>query len=502
MPENSGKVYLVGAGPGDPALLTLRGCELIQQADTIFYDYLVNPRVLTHAKPYAELVCLGRHGTGRLHTQDEINSQVLQSAQAGKIVVRLKGGDPAFFGRTAEEVTSLESAGIPYEVVPGVTSASAASSYAGIPLTHRDHASSVAFITGRQCRGNEGQPLDFANLAKFPGSLVFYMGVTTAPVWSTELIQHGKPAQTPVAVVRYSSLPQQKTWLTTLGQLADLLAKEKVRPPAIIIVGEAIDAETTNKWFVSRPLFGQTVLVTRPAHQSTDMVKSLANLGAAPLIQPAITISPPEDWSLVDKAIENLQTYDWLVFSSANGVDAFLGRLEELGHDLRLLAQCKLATIGPATAKALKQYRLNVDLQPDVYRAEALADLLTPQAAGKKLLLLRASRGREVLAETLTASGAEVDQIVVYQSRDTQQTEPEIAAAVEAGEIDWITVTSSAIARSLIQLFGKSLEKAKLAAISPLTAGVLEDAGYKPAVIATDYTSVGLVDAILQSSKA
>ena len=500
MPEKSGKVYLVGAGPGDPSLLTLRGCEVLQLADTVFYDYLVNPRVLTHAQSTAELVCLGRHGHGRVHTQDEINALVLKAAQAGQTVVRLKGGDPAFFGRTAEEIASLESAGIPYEVVPGVTSASAASSYAGIPLTHRDCASSVAFVTGQQCRGNEGSPLDLANLAKFPGTLVFYMGVTTAPDWSAELISHGKPADTPVAIVRRCSLPQQQTLLTTLGELPDLLAAKKLRPPAIMIVGDAVRCETTSKWFATRPLFGQTVLVTRPVHQATDLVQRLANQGAAALIQPAITINPPQDWAATDQAIQNLTAYDWLVFSSANGVDSFLERLDQLGLDLRHLGNCRLAAIGPATARTLKKNHLNVDLQPNEYRAEALAELLAPETAGKRVLLLRASRGREVLAETLTAAGAEVEQIVVYQSTDTENADPEIAAALAEGRIDWITVTSSAIARSLVKMFGKSLAQAKLAAISPLTAGVLTEAGYAPLVVATDFTAAGLVEAILEYS--
>ncbi len=497
MPGIAGKVYLVGAGPGDPSLLTLRGCEVLQQADVVFYDYLVNPRILTHAQRDAKLVCLGRHGHGRLHSQGEINALVVEAARAGQTVVRLKGGDPAFFGRLAEEISSLEQAGISYEVVPGVTAASAASSYTGIPLTHREFASSVAFVTGQQCRDNGGRPLDLANLAKFPGTLVFYMGVTSAPYWSAELISHGKPADTPVAVVYRCSLPQQQTLLTTLGELPDALAARKMRPPAIVIVGEAVQAESATKWFASRPLFGRTVLVTRPAHQATDLVRRLADQGAAPLIQPAIAISPPDDWGPADQAIRDLQRYDWLVFSSANGVQSFLGRLDQLGLDLRQLGPCRLAAIGPATAEALKQYHLGVDLQPGEYRAESLAEALAPETANKRVLLLRASRGREVLAESLTAAEAEVEQVVVYQSADVEQADPEIVAALAEGRIDWITVTSSAIARSLVHLFGDSLAQAKLVAISPLTARVLAEAGYPAAATATQFTTEGLVEALL-----
>jgi len=499
MPRHTGKVYLVGAGPGDPGLITLRGYEVLSGAQVVFYDYLVNPQILSHAADQAQLVCLGRHGEGRVLSQAEINALVVSAAEAGKTVVRLKGGDPAIFARTGEEIAALETAGICYEVVPGVTAASAASSYAGIPLTHRAAASCVAFVTGQQCRDSQGTPLDLAGLANFPGTLVFYMGVTTAPRWSRELILNGKPAETPVAIVRHGSLPTQQVVKTTLSQLPEVLVAEKMRPPAVIIVGEAVAAETQANWFASRPLFGRTVLVTRPAHQAAALVGRLAACGAATLIQPAIEITPPPDWNPVDAAIENLASFDWLVFSSANGVRFFLDRILAAGRDLRQLANCRLAAIGPATAEALQDYHLRADLQPAEYRAEALAEQLVPAAAGKRFLLLRASRGREVLAETLRAAQAEVEQVVVYRSLDTQQADPEVSAALADGNIDWITVTSSAIARSLVQLFGDDLTQAKLAAISPLTADILAGAGYRPAVVASQYTTEGLLEAILNS---
>ncbi|NOZ40986.1 MAG: uroporphyrinogen-III C-methyltransferase [Planctomycetes bacterium] len=499
MKQKTGKVYLVGAGPGDPGLLTLRGCELLRQAEVVFYDYLANPLLLNHAASTAELVCLGRHGQGRVLEQEEINRQVIAAAKSGKQVVRLKGGDPSIFARAGEEIAALEAAGIRYEVVPGVTAALAASSYAGVPLTHRDHASCVAFVTGRECCDKAGSALDLANLAKFPGTLVFYMGVTTAPVWAGELVKHGKSADTPVAIVRHCSLPKQQTVLTTLGELPEVLVSRKIRPPAIVIVGEAVTARSANGWFTSRPLFGQTVLVTRPARQAASLSLQLNALGATTLLQPAIEIEPVDDWAKVDAAIENLATFDWLVFSSANGVQYFLERLFATGGDLRTLAACRLATIGPATATALANYHLHTDLQPEEYRAEALAAQLAPESQGKRILLLRASRGREVLAETLADAGAEIEQVVVYESRDTAKPQAEIVDALAAGQIDWVTVTSSAIARSLVKLFGASLQRTKLAAISPLTAGVLDEAGFPPKVVATDYTSEGLLNAIVAS---
>lgn len=501
MRHSTGKVTIVGAGPGEPGLITLRGFAALQHAEVVLYDYLVNPLLLRQAglsdRGDLQLICLGRHGEGRILSQDEINSQMIAAAQSGKQVVRLKGGDPAIFGRTAEEIEALEASAVPYEVIPGVTAAVAASSVAGIPLTHRQWASSVAFVTGQECHDKQGMPLDLASLARFPGTLVLYMGVTSAPRWSSELVKHGKPANTPVAIVRRCSLPSQEIIITTLGELPEVLAPGKLRPPAVVIVGDVVRGQAEAKHLVSRRLFGRTMLVTRPERQASAMIAALAELGAAALVQPAITIDPPKDWQPVDVAIGRLADYDWIVFSSANGVQFFLDRLVELGGDLRQLGGCRLAAIGPATAEALAEYHLRADLQPQEYRAEALAAALTGGAAGQRFLLLRASRGREVLAEMLTAAGARVEQVVVYQSTDVAAADPEVAAALSTGRIDWVTVTSSAIARALVAMFGDDLRQSRLAAISPLTAEVLTKAGYPPAVVATQYTTKGLITAIL-----
>ncbi|MEM8944747.1 MAG: uroporphyrinogen-III C-methyltransferase [Planctomycetota bacterium] len=506
MADCSGKVYLVGAGPGDPGLLTLRGRELLEQADVVFYDYLANPLLLGYAASAAELVCLGRHGQGRVLSQKEINRRVIEAASGGKRVVRLKGGDPSIFARAGEEITALEAAGISYEVVPGVTAALAASGYSGVPLTHRDHASSVAFVTGQLShdkvgRDRQDSSLDLESLARFPGTLVFYMGVTTAPSWSQQLVQYGKSPNTPVAIVRHGTLPEQRTVTTTLGQLPEVLAPKKMRPPAIIIVGEAVSAQSATSWFTERPLFGQTVVVTRPERQAHVLAQKLAASGATARLQPAIEISPVDDWTPVDAAIQRLATYDWLVFSSANGVRYFLDRLISCGSDLRQLGTCQLAAIGPATAASLAEYHLRVDLAPDQYRAEALAERLAPQAGGKRVLLLRASRGREVLAESLVAAGAQVDQVVVYKSVDVTCPQSDIAQSLAEGQVDWMTVTSSAIARSLVNLFGEDLRKTRLAAISPLTAGVLIEAGFRPAVVADEFTTDGLLKAVVEHQK-
>ena len=504
MNTNSGMVYLVGAGPGDPGLLTMRGAECLRAADVVLYDYLAAPQLLAHTRADAELVCLGRHGQGRLMTQREINHLMILHARQGLAVVRLKGGDPTIFARLADELAALEEAGVRYEIVPGVTAAQAAASHAGICLTHRERASCVTLVTGQETSGKEaGEQLDYASLAHVPGTLVIYMGVTTAPQWSRALVAHGKPPQTPVAIVRRASLPDQQTIRTTLAEVADVLARDRLRPPAVIVVGDVAREANVANWFTTRPLSGRTVMVTRPAGTEPfpdPMAERLRQLGAAVLAQPAIEISTPADWVPVDAVIARLDQFDWLVFSSANGVRFFLERLFALGHDLRALGGRRLAAIGPATAEALAEYHLTVDVAPDVYRAETLAEALAPVAKGRRFFLARASRGREVLAEMLTAAGADVEQAVVYSSRDVAQPDATIADALAAGRVDWTTVTSSAIARSLAAMFGDALRKTRLVAISPLTADVLRELGHQPTAVADQYTTEGIVAALLANN--
>jgi uroporphyrinogen III methyltransferase / synthase len=494
-----GKVFLVGAGPGDPGLITWRGVECLKQADVVLYDYLVNPVVLRHAKPKVELICLGRHGRDRIWSQAEINQQLVKLAREGQKVVRLKGGDPAIFGRLAEEVEALEAASIDYEIVPGITTATAAGSYAGIWITQRDTASAVAIITGHEGDSQHAPALDYAALAKFPGTLVFYMGVTTAREWSNALIAAGKSAETPTAIVRRCSWPDQATIRCTLGTVSTDLAAAKLRPPVVIIVGD-VAGLSTNSWFTRRPLFGKRVLISRPIDRADSLYQPLSELGAECSIQPAIEVQPPDDWAPVDAALARLSEFDWLVFSSVNGVQFLIERLVQTGGDLRRFAGVQLAAIGPGTAEELAKYHLRVDRQPpDVYRAEALADVLSPDAKGKRFFLARASRGREILAEKLQAAGGMIEQIVVYNSIDVAKPEPEIAAAMSAGKIDWVTVTSSAIARSLVRLFGEDLRKAKIVSISPVTSATLREIGFEPFVEAKAYTMQGVVNAIMDA---
>jgi uroporphyrinogen III methyltransferase / synthase len=521
------KVYLVGAGPGDPDLITVRGVECLRSADLVLYDYLIDHALLDYAPSAAEKICLGHHHSGREFSQEEINARMIAAAKAGKTVVRLKGGDPLVFGRAADETSALSAAGVPYEIVPGVTAAIAAAACAEIAVTSGDRASAVAFITGHERPGKEGDPLDYAALADFPGTLVFYMGVRSAGRWSEALLARGKPPEMPVAIVRRCTWPDQTVVRCTLGNVAETIESAAIRPPALIIIGDAVASMPAISWFAAQPLFRTTVLVTRPhvregevpaepmdrkltsARQEPrppgpphdDLTEQLHRLGAEVLSQPAIVVGEPDDWQPLDEAIARLGDFDWIVFSSVNGVSYFFKRLLESGRDARHLGRARLAAIGPTTAQGLERYHLRADLVPDEFRAEALADALAANAAGRRFLLIRASRGREVLAERLSAAGAAVEQVVAYSSRDVDEPDASLAARLAAGEIDWITVSSSSIARSLANLFGENLRLAKLASISPVTSATLRELSFEPAAEATTFTAAGLVDAILRQQQ-
>jgi uroporphyrinogen III methyltransferase/synthase len=500
MAPSRGKIYFVGAGPGDPGLLTLRGAECLAAADVVLYDYLANPRILRHARAGAELLCLGAHGRTKIWAQAEINARLVADGLAGRIVARLKGGDPTIFGRLAEELEVVRAADIPFEIVPGITAASAAASYAGISMTHRDLASAVALVTGHEDPDKSESAIDYDALARFPGTLVFYMGVTNVEVWTRGLLDAGKPAETPVTIVRRASLPDQVVIHTTLGETAAALTPaHKLRPPVIVLVGAVAALGPTMAWFEKRPLFGQKIAITRAAAQSDELRRPLEALGAEVLEQPAIEIADVADFTGLDGAIGKLARYDWIVLSSANGVERLMARLLATGHDLRAFSGAKLAAIGPGTAQKLAEYHLHADVVPDEFRAESLAAALAPQARGKSFLLIRASRGREVLAEELSAGGGQVEQVVVYESRDVMTPEERVAQLLRDGQLDWMTVTSSAIARSLANLFGEDLRRTRLASISPITSATMRELGYPPVVEATDYTMDGVVRAILLS---
>ncbi|UCG86186.1 MAG: uroporphyrinogen-III C-methyltransferase [Gemmatimonadota bacterium] len=494
-------VYLVGAGPGDPGLITLRAVECLRRADVVIYDYLVNPAIVGHASPSAELISLGRPDTGRLITQDEINTQLVTAAREGRTVVRLKGGDPSVFGRVADEVAALRDAGVPYEIVPGITAGLAVGAYCEIPVTHHDDASAVALVTGHERDAKTGSALDYAALARFPGTLILYMGVKRTEEWSQALIRHGKSAATPVAAIRWATRARQEMVRCDLGSVAATAAKGRIRSPSVFVVGSAVDRAPDVSWFTARPLFGTRVLVTSTPSTAAKLRDGLAALGAEVLTGPVIRIGDPPDWSPVDQAIDRMAAYDWLVFSSANGVDYFMRRLLMRGGDVRRLGPVKVAVAGTGTAERLHDYGVRADLVPERFVAESLAEALVERDAGSRFLLAGASRGRHVLAPALERAGARVDRIVVYASSDIAEPDPVVADALAGDGIDWITVTSSASARSLVRLYGDAIRSARIVSISPVTSDELAGLGYEPAAEASPHTVSGVVDAIVESAQ-
>lgn len=498
-----GRVFFVGAGPGDPKLLTLRGAECLRRADVVIYDALVNERILDHARPDARRIRLGAGGQAPEMRQAEVCRRLVELAQQGLTVVRLKGGDPMVFARIADESARLADHGIAFELVPGITAALAAASYAGIAITQRGCAPAVGLVSAHTEPGDVATdagetPLDHHALARFPGTLAYYMGTATAAVWTARLVRAGKPPDTPATIVHRCTFPDQVCVRCRLDEVAGRLDAADPASPAIVVVGPAAGLPPALAWFEQRPLFGQRVLVARPIDQAAAWADSLTELGAEVLIQPAIRIEDPPDWRPVDDALDRLADYDWLVFSSSNGVRFLLRRLFARGFDLRRLGRVRLAAVGPATADALAEYHLRTDVTPDEFRAESLASALAVGAAGQRFLSIRASRGREVLADQLRSAGAVVDQIVAYSSIDVAVADAPVKRRLAAGEIHWATVTSSAIARSLAALFGEDLRKVRLASISPITSATLRALGYEPAVEARAYTTTGLLEAILE----
>ncbi len=499
----SGKVYLVGAGPGDPGLLTLKGKRCLEEADLVLYDGLANPLLLRHTHATAERTSRADSDGRRTLDQSEINQRLVEAGLAGKIVVRLKGGDPFIFGRGSEEAKALADAGVPYEVVPGITAATAASEYAGISMTHREHASAVAFVTGHEDPTKPELALDYEHLANFPGTLVFYMGLHRLPAIASSLIENEKSKQTQVAVISRGSTPLQRTVTGTLENIPQLVKAAGLRPPSLIIVGECVSQRDEINWFESLPLAGMTIGITRPEDQADNAIELAHALGAQPLLMPTIEIHPIGDWSEVDTAIHSIQNYDWITFTSVNGIDAFLRRVWDLGYDNRILSNTKIACIGPATAERLKTYSLRADVVPEIYRGEELANSLVEHVDGKKVLWPRANRGREILPEILTAAGAEVHSLVVYDHRDVEGFSEEVIKTLVNGEVDWIGLSSPTIARNIANLISKfDLNSVpRLVAISPVTEQAAMEAGLEVSTVATVHTWDGIFDAIVHLVK-
>lgn len=516
---NLAQVYLVGAGPGDPGLLTLRAVECLQQADVVIYDKLVSMRILDLVPPTAQRIAVTSIDGEHPQKWPYIQACMIEAARAGKRVVRLKGGDPLIFGRGAEEAAALAANGLTYEIVPGITAGLAAGAYAEIPVTQRLTASAcalvpgddsdhtpIALVTGHE---NPTKPetcsLDWQALARFPGTLVIYMGLARLQLIVSRLLELGKDPDTPCAAVQTATTGHQRTITTRLADLYTEVTHAGLTAPVILYIGPVVSLRPSRSWFEARPLYGQRVLVTRPRDQAAQIMRRLELLGAVPYLLPVVTIEPLPDYSQMDATLKRLRDFDWLVFTSTNGVEAFLGRLNAVGLDLRALGHLRIAAIGPATAAALARFHLRADLVPSRYQSEALVAALREPTAGQRVLLARADRGRDLLRHEL-AHTAQVEQLTVYLQRDSAEPDPDLLANLERGEIPLITLTSSNIARSLLRWLRNSegfhtrLQRGeiKLVSISPVTTAAIAEMGYPVAVEAREATIQGVIEALIE----
>ena len=496
----TGKVYLVGAGPGDPGLISVKGLECLKQADVIIYDRLLDERLLDSAPSEAERIYVGKTVGEHTKEQNEINQLLVDKAKEGKTVVRLKGGDPFVLGRGGEEAEALGQNHIPFEVVPGVSSAVAVPAYAGIPVTHRGLASSFAVVTGHEEPGKASSNIVWEKLANAVDTLVFLMGMQNLSKIVAQLLEHGRPANTPVAVIKDGTRTKQKT---VVGSLKDIVAKvneHRLSAPAVIVVGEVVRLREKLRWFDNQPLFGKRILVTRARHQASILSKLLSEHGAQPIELPAIDIQTIANNEELDQAISNLERYHWIVFTSTNGVNAFFKHLYSLKFDSRVLNSLKIGAIGPATAKALETKGIISDYLPEVYTSQGfIAGLKSYDIAGQRFLLPRADIASKELTEGISQLGAEVHEIAVYRTVPATTAISQAKQMLLSDEIDVITFTSSSTVSNLVAVFnGEELavNSAKVACIGPKTADTAARAGLKVDIVAREYTIPGLVAAI------
>jgi uroporphyrinogen III methyltransferase/synthase len=496
----SGFVSLIGAGPGDPGLLTLHGAAALAAADVVVYDYLANPALLAHARPEAEQLYVGKKASQHTMSQEEINTLLVDRAVAGQRVARLKGGDPFVFGRGGEEALALAEANVRFEVVPGVTSAVAVPAYAGIPLTHRGLSSSLAVVTGHEDPTKDDSAIDWSRLATGVDTLVFLMGVSNLPQIVKQLVAHGRPAETPVALVRWGTTPDQQTLSGTLTDIVGRAQAADFKAPAVTVVGHVVGLRRHLQWFERLPLIGQRVLVTRTREQASVLSAGLRALGAEAIELPTILVAPPEDWKPLDQAIASLQDYGWIIFTSVNGVRFFWDRLSIAGADARALAGVKLAAIGPGTAGELAARGLRVDYVPSEYVAEAIAAGLEG-VNGQRVLLPRADIARPALADLLRDRGAEIVDVTAYRTLQPHVDPDELRDLL--ARITVATFTSSSTVRNLTAMthnagvdLPTALTSVTVACIGPVTAETARDLGLPVHVVAETHTIDGLIQAL------
>lgn len=499
----NGMVFLVGAGPGDPRLLTVGAMQCLKRADVVVYDHLADESILSYVPEAAERIYVGKQSCHHTMRQEEINVLLADKAEEGKTVVRLKGGDPFVFGRGGEEALVLLERGVPFEILPGVTSAISVPAYAGIPVTHRGVAVSFAVVTGHEDPTKPESHVRWQHLATGVDTLIFLMGVANLPEITKNLIENGRPADTPAALIRWGTRADQETYVTTVGEAAEMVRRDGIRPPAIFIVGDVVRLRDRLRWFDRRefrPLFGKRILVTRARAQASALTEKLTALGASCVEAPVIRIVPPSDsYAGLDSAIGKLQDYHWVIFTSVNGVEHFFARLHHTGKDTRALGYAKIAAIGTATRDRLRTYGIEADLVPQEFRAEAVVDALRPILPPRAHILLpRAQEARDVLPASLSAHGVTVDVVAAYETVPETEHGEELAAQMMDGAFDYVTFTSSSTVKNLVRMLGNitPLQHTKIACIGPVTAETVKQFGLDPYIVAGTYTIDGLITAI------
>lgn len=499
-PERKNRVYLVGAGPGDPGLMTARALELIALADVIYYDRLIPPTALDGARDSAELVYVGKQPGVPSVPQEEIVERLIESGRDGLNVVRLKGGDPYLFGRGAEEAEGLRAAGLEFEVVPGVTAGIAATAYAGIPVTHRDDASAVAFVTGHEDPTKPETALDWPALASFPGTLVFYMGVKRLAENAAALIAGGRPEGQSAAAIQQGTTPNQRVVTATLGTIADKVTEAEIKAPALIVIGEVARHRDSLKWFENRRLHGRKVVVTRARAQASGFAKRLRLLGAEVVEMPAIRIESLIESAEVERTMAEISKFELICLTSPNGVHLLFDAMARRGLDSRSLAGAKIAVIGPGTARAVAEHGIKADVIPERFVAESLVESLQEfEVAGKQVLVARAEEARDVLPEALTERGAAVQVLPLYRTVRETPSKRDIAAMEGA---DWITFTSASTVKNLTEAMPDGLPAgARIVSIGPVTSEAARELGLEVAVEAERHDLDGLLDAMLGDVK-
>ncbi|MCB9591484.1 MAG: uroporphyrinogen-III C-methyltransferase [Sandaracinaceae bacterium] len=504
MSSPRGKVILCGAGPGDPELVSVKAVRRLGEADLVLYDALVHPELLQHA-PQAVHEFVGKRAGRPSDRQERINERMVSAAREGKVVVRLKGGDPYLFGRGSEEAEHLAASGVPFEVVPGVPSPLAATAYAGISLTHRTRSSSVLYLTATESPEKDRSSHDWAKLATGAETLVIFMGMRKLPSLMKLLVEHGRDPSTPAAVVQNASLPSQRCVVGTVGTIAELAREAGIGLPALTIVGEVVTLREALRWYDAQPLFGKRVLVTRPAHQSDDLARRLREEGAEAVLAPAIGIADPEDMEPLRAAVREMG-YAWVVFTSANGVDRFFREVARQGKDGRALGGARVCAIGPATQEALRSHGIEADVVPDEYKGEGAAEavLSAGDVTGLRVLLPRAEVAREALPDLLRDAGAEVDVVPAYRTVGaTADAAIAIRDAVHRRTVDVLTFTSPSTVREVANALGEHADAVAtgftVACIGPITADAAKARGWPVHVVPKDYTSEGLVEALREA---